>query len=522
MDPLVQYRNEASADYGPSEMVADQPTLARIIGSLGAALTIFGGLAMALNLSGRVASVGSGWAAFAIAIGISGLLFHAAFDYEVQFRRAYMLFGYMLLLMGSICFLLPLFGKPGLFGLGCLAFIMALLFILAFLRHETDATIAGMAKAALGFVGSISAVVGITGCLIGPENLRSSPFLAEFFVAGLFGMLFLASYLGSRGMSDDFTYKVARLALWGGLILLTYALLRSALPPFLYSFGYIKVRPAEFLIPGGFLLMVLGTLYFVTAALVSSDSKLAVLTQRELGSMFFSPIAYFVLLGFVVAGWFGYVDFINRLSDPRSNNIEPIVRNYVIDLVPVFAIIFIVPAITMRLLSEEQRSGTIEVLLTAPVDEYTIVLSKFFAGFVMYLVVWAPFGLYLLALPLSGAPAFDYRPLISFFVGLCVTGAAFISMGLFFSSLSKNQIISGVLTFAGMLGLFIVAIIRERIFGQNPASPWYQVLMHISYLDVWHTTLEGKLVPKFLLFHASSAVFWLFLTTKVLESRKWK
>ncbi|MEY4790148.1 MAG: hypothetical protein RLZ61_2366, partial [Planctomycetota bacterium] len=238
-------------------------------------------------------------------------------------------------------------------------------------------------------------------------------------------------------------------------------------------------------------------------------------------SMFFSPIAYFVLLGFVVAGWFGYVDFVNRLSVSR-NNIEPIVRNYVIDLVPVLAIIFIVPAITMRLLSEEQRSGTIEVLLTAPVDEYTIVLSKFFAGFVMYLVVWAPFGLYLLALPLSGAPAFDYRPLISFFVGLCVTGAAFISMGLFFSSLSKNQIISGVLTFAGMLGLFIVAIIRERIFGQNPSSPWYQILMHISYLDVWNTTLEGKLVPKFLLFHASLAVFWLFLTTKVLESRKWK
>jgi ABC-type transport system involved in multi-copper enzyme maturation permease subunit len=488
---------------------------------LGAALTIFGGLAMALNLSGRVASVGSGWAAFAIAIGISGLLFHAAFDYEVQFRRAYMLFGYMLLLMGSICFLLPLFGKPGLFGLGCLAFIMALLFIMAFLRHETDAMIAGIAKAALGFVGSISAVVGITGCSIGPENLRSSPFLAEFFVAGLFGMLFLASYLGSRGMSDDFTYKVARLALWGGLLLLTYALLRSALPPFLYAFGYIKVRPAEFFIPGGFLLMVLGTLYFVSAALVSSDSKLAILTQRELGSMFFSPIAYFVLLGFVVAGWFGYVDFVNRLSVSR-NNIEPIVRNYVIDLVPVLAIIFIVPAITMRLLSEEQRSGTIEVLLTAPVDEYTIVLSKFFAGFVMYLVVWAPFGLYLLALPLSGAPAFDYRPLISFFVGLCITGAAFISMGLFFSSLSKNQIISGVLTFAGMLGLFIVAIIRERIFGQNPGSPWYQVLMHISYLYVWNPTLGGMLVPKFLLFHASSAVFWLFLTTKVLESRKWK
>lgn len=521
MDPLVQNKNESSADYGPSEMVADQPTFARIIGSIGAALTIFGGLAIAINLSGSVASIGSGWAAFTLAIGISSLLFHAAFDHELQFRRAYMLFGYMLLFMGAICFLLPLFGKPGMFGLGCIAFILGLLFTMAFLRHETDAMVSGMAKGMLGLVGSICAVVGTTGCLIGPENLRSAQFLPEFFVAGLFGMLFLTSYLGGRGMSDDFTYKVARLALWGGLILFVYALLRSALPPLLHTFGYVKTRPADFFIPGGFLLMALGLLYFITASLISSESKLAVLTQRELGSMFFSPIAYFVLLGFVVAGWFGYVDFINRLSMSR-NNIEPIVRNYVIDLVPVLAIIFIVPAITMRLLSEEQRSGTLEVLLTAPVDEYTIVLSKFLAGFVMYLVVWAPFGLYLLALPLSGAPPFDYRPLISFFVGLCATGAAFISMGLFFSSLSKNQIISGVLTFAGMLGLFIVAIIRERIFGQNPAGPWYQVLMHVSFLDVWNTTLEGKLVPKFLLFHVSTTVFWLFLTTKVLESRKWK
>ncbi|MFN6054130.1 MAG: hypothetical protein ACK47R_25145, partial [Planctomycetia bacterium] len=69
---------------GPSEMVADEPTLARIVGSLGAALTIFGGLAIALNLSGKVASLGMGWASFAMAIGFAGLLFHAAFDQELQ------------------------------------------------------------------------------------------------------------------------------------------------------------------------------------------------------------------------------------------------------------------------------------------------------------------------------------------------------------------------------------------------------------------------------------------------------
>lgn len=506
---------------GPSEMVADEPTLARIVGSLGAALTIFGGLAIALNLSGKVASLGMGWASFAMAIGFAGLLFHAAFDQELQFRRAYMMFGYSLLLLGAICFLLPLFGKSGMFGLGSLAFLLGLLFELAFLRHETEGSLRSTSQNVIGLIGAVCAVVGITGCILGPESVKAAPFLPQFFVGGLFGLLFLVAYLGSRGMGDDFAWQSARIIFWAGAVLFWYAFLRSALPPLLHNLGILKTRPGDFFIPGGFLLMTLGGLLFTATGMLASESKLAVLAQRELGAMFFSPIAYFVLLGFVIAAWFGYIDFVNRLAVSRTN-IEPIVRNYVIDLVPVLAIIFIVPAITMRLLSEEQRSGTVEVLLTAPVDELTIVLSKFLAGFVMYLVVWAPFGLYLLALPLAGAPAFDYRPLISFFIGLCATGAAFVSMGLFFSSLSRNQIISGVLTFAGMLGLFIVAIIRERIFGQNPGGPWYQVLMHVSYLDVWNTNLEGKLVPKFLLFHVSFSIFWLFLTVKTLEFRKWK
>ncbi|MSR31840.1 MAG: hypothetical protein EXR99_10085 [Gemmataceae bacterium] len=520
MEPAMD-TSKLSPGEGPSDIVAAEPTLARVTGSLGAALVIFGGLALALNLSGRVASVGTGWASFSLAIGMVGLLFHAAFDADTQFRRAYMMFGYLLLVFGVIAFTLPLFGGPVMFGLGCPVFLLGFFFLLAFLRQETDPALRTMAQGALGLAGSMAAVVGMTGCLAGPESLRASGYLHHFFTLGLFGLVFLLGYFASRGMSDDFAWRSARLLFWAGLALFVYALLRSAAPPLLYSLGFTKARPGDFFVPGGFLLMVLGGLYFASAGLISSESKLAILTLRELGAIFFSPIAYFVLVGFTLAAWLGYIGFIDQLAR-SGRNIEPIVRGYVIDLVPVFAIIFIVPAITMRLLSEEQRSGTLEVLLTAPVSELTIVLSKFLAGLAMYLVVWAPFGLYLLALPLAGAPAFDYRPLMSFFFGMSFTGAGFIAMGLFFSSLTRNQIISGVLTFAGMLSLFIVAIIRERIFGQNPGGPWYQLLMHVSFLDVWNNTLEGKLVPKFLLFHGSFAVFWLFLTVKVLESRRWK
>ena len=89
-----------------------------------------------------------------------------------------------------------------------------------------------------------------------------------------------------------------------------------------------------------------------------------------------------------------------------------------------------------------QRSGTMEVLLTAPVDETTVVFSKFLAGLITFLVVWAPFGLYLVTIPVSGGTPFDYRPLLSFFITLVVTGAGFIGMGLgfvFYALLNKKR-----------------------------------------------------------------------------------
>src|SRR3954447_7362783 len=113
---------------------------------------------------------------------------------------------------------------------------------------------------------------------------------------------------------------------------------------------------------------------------------------------------------------------------------EPIVAQYVFELIPVIVQIFVVPAITMRLLAEEQRTGTLEVLLTAPVNESTVVLSKFLAAWFFYLLLWLPWWLYLIALRYFGGEEFDYRPILSFTVALVATGANFMAMGLFFSS----------------------------------------------------------------------------------------
>jgi len=229
-----------------------------------------------------------------------------------------------------------------------------------------------------------------------------------------------------------------------------------------------------------------------------------------------------LLLGFSFIAWIQLWFFVESLlPNPmgrRSPVIEPIVRDYVGSWLPIFANLLLVPVLTMRLLSEEKRSGTMEVLLTAPVDETQVVLSKYFAALIMYVVAWLPFGLLLTAIPLGGGQPFDYRPLLSFFVGLLVTGAGFVGMGLFFSSLTRNQIAAVVLTFAGMIALTAVQVARGYVTSEGP---WDIFLTHLSYLEVWTNTLEGKVILRNLLFYASMAVFWPFLTVKVLEARKW-
>ncbi len=269
--------------------------------------------------------------------------------------------------------------------------------------------------------------------------------------------------------------------------------------------------------PHGLLLVLLGIFYALTSLGLCSDNRLVVLTRRELGAQFCSPIAYIVLFAYVFAHWLAYWMYLGPMIDSGEPVQEPMIRGFILQWATVLFTIFIIPVLTMRLLSEEKRSGTMEVLLTAPVDESMVVLSKFLAAWMMFLFIWVPFLLFLAALRIEGGQSFDYRPLFSFFAGLGITGAGFIGMGVFFSSLTRNQIASGVLSFAGMLFLTLTFLLQGVFRG----SMWNSVLEHMSYINVWFDTLEGKLVPIRLLFFTSMAIFWLYLSVKVLEARKW-
>jgi gliding motility-associated transport system permease protein len=132
------------------------------------------------------------------------------------------------------------------------------------------------------------------------------------------------------------------------------------------------------------------------------------------------------------------------------------------------------------------------------------------------LLTWLPYFLFFVALRVVGGEEFDYAPLLGFAVGLVVSGSGLLAMGLFFSSITRNQIIAAVLTFVAMLTL----ILAPNFFPEG--STWEEVANYASFMELWRNLLRGDFAPRYLVFHLSAAVFFLYLTVKVLEARKWK
>ncbi|MDW8243185.1 MAG: ABC transporter permease [Thermogemmata sp.] len=458
---------------------------------------------------------------------------------------------------------------------------MALLFLFPFLRHETEEgyrQIALLGVAGLGGVLAVGSVLAGTfkpAFLTGPGlalTLLGLGFLwlylsqvdttqgLGYTVAvgmGIFGGLLIAVsillptvqtllYDGPTTLrlpSGELSLKAVVWRLVSGGLLATPAILawlyRSSLwwKALASAFSIIGVGavlislftrtiyspPTPFLVPTGLILMGVGVIYLLFSLSYVSDSQFVALARRELAAYFLSPIGYLVLVAMVILQWAGYYLFvfqIVRLGQFGEVLSEPIVSDYY-NLLMVFAVMVQVPALTMRLLAEERRTGTLEVLLTAPVNEWPVVLSKFLATWLFFLLTWLPSGLYLIALRTEIDSPFDYRPLLSFYVSLMAQGVAFIGMGLFFSSLTRNQVIAAVLTFVGMMFFLLCYIIRLQQSSTLLPSVLQVALGRLSFYHMWEESLAGRLPLRDALLFASLGIFWLFLCVKVLEARKW-
>jgi ABC-2 type transport system permease protein len=251
--------------------------------------------------------------------------------------------------------------------------------------------------------------------------------------------------------------------------------------------------------------------------------NIAAIAQRELNAYFTSPIAY-VLIGFfaLLFGYFFYVPlaFFEQQSAQAGMNptqamninqmlVGPTLMNTTVIM------LFLFPLITMRTYAEEKRSGTIELLLTSPITDVQIILGKFLGAMLLYAAMLAVTTIHIAILFIFGDP--EWKPIATGYLGLLMMGGCFLSLGLFISSLTKNQIVAAMATFAVFLMLWVINWIGTFV-GPTTQS----VLAHLSLTDHFDDFAKGILDTKHVIYYLSFMAFGLFLTAKSVDSERWR
>jgi len=255
-------------------------------------------------------------------------------------------------------------------------------------------------------------------------------------------------------------------------------------------------------------------------------TNILAIAQKELKAYFSSPIAY-VVIGFwsLLYGYFfvAILSFFVRQSmqmnqfgmqGPQSMNvnqqlIRPLLQNVNI------LVLFLMPMVTMRTYAEEKRSGTIELLLTSPVSDFQIIIGKFLGAMALYACMLAVTLIHIGLLFVYGHP--EWKPIATAYLGLFLFGGCFISVGMFISSLTKNQIIAGMATFGVFLFLWVINWIGS--FTGPTVSALTDYLSVVNHADdFW----KGVIDTTHLIYYVSFMAFGLFLTAKSVDSERWR
>ena len=243
--------------------------------------------------------------------------------------------------------------------------------------------------------------------------------------------------------------------------------------------------------------------------------QLSILLAREIESLFLSPISYAVLT--IVLLLNGY-SFYLSLYDAQGN-VGNTVRLFFGNTIMFWVVmLFVPPLFTMRLFAEERRSGTLEMLLTAPVGEVEVVLSKFFAGFGLFLSLWLPSLLYLAIVKSYGAIP-EIGPLFTSYLGVGLLGSLFIAAGLFASSLTSNQIFAAVLATVFNLLLFSIPFLSQFIRVENVSQFLEEMWILNHFRDSFS---KGLLDTGHVSFYVALVAMFLFWTVRSLESQRWR
>jgi len=249
-------------------------------------------------------------------------------------------------------------------------------------------------------------------------------------------------------------------------------------------------------------------------------SNVLAIARKELSAYFASPIAYVVvgffalMFGFFYYSLLLYFDRQSLQAAGQAVNVnEQFLRPVFLNATVIF--LFVLPLVTMRTYSEEKRSGTIELLLTAPLTDLQIILGKFLGAMGLYAAMLAITLIHVGLLFVFGNP--EWRPVVTTYLGLLLMGGCFVSIGLLISSLTKNQIVAGMITFGVFLMLWVINWIASFM---GPTAQ--QVLNYLSITDHLDDFTKGIIDTKHLVYYVSFITFGLFLTARSVDTERWR
>ncbi len=246
-------------------------------------------------------------------------------------------------------------------------------------------------------------------------------------------------------------------------------------------------------------------------------TKLLALTVRELKAFWYSPIAYVVGALFLFLQGFVFWLLLLALNDPRSEGSWTMAQVFFGGTFFYwFSTLLLAPLLTMRTFSEEKRTGTIELLLSAPVTDTQVVLAKFLGAWIAYIALWSlTFVFFIILRTLT---PLDWGPVLTGYLGTWLLGGVLVAIGVLASSLTRNQVIAAVLSFVVILLLFSIGILD--VFIRDPETS--KIIQYLSLIDHLQDFAKGILDTRPLLFYASLTAICVFLTGRVITSPRWR
>lgn len=230
--------------------------------------------------------------------------------------------------------------------------------------------------------------------------------------------------------------------------------------------------------------------------------------RRELNVYLTSPIAYVVAAIYlaVLGGMSGFILYYSR---------EATLRYTLTHGVTLLFLVLVTQVLTMRLLADEQRQGTIELLLTSPVRDWEVVTGKYLASLAVFALMMLLSAYYPIVLTRIGDP--DVAVMASGYLGYLLMGSALLAIGVFASSVTQNQVVSAVLGMGITILLWLSGALTDLVDGALR-----DIIAYVPIFDHYFDFVRGMIDTRHIIYYLSVAVLFLFLSTRVLEARRWR